>query len=407
MTKRVWGEDCGLDGPAAMVPSRGLVARLTEHSSRMLTRVIRPLRRPRRTAWASRPDEPIVHLRRLRQADDQPIALESSVLIGLCAETVMAADLADGSLHEALGRAGIPRRGGSAPSPAPPRRPDDARLLASASAIRSWSSDGSSRTVWPTHRGDRVALRRRPLRPPGRVRCRGAGPRGRRSGRPARPSGASHDRRAGRQVHHRPPGPRRSGCRRPDPIGDGRIAAVDLDPGESAAPSRSSPRATSTSTSTAGAATTRWATTRPSTAWPGRCFGWALPRSCRPPCPRPSPRSPRSPNASGVAARRSRRRRGSRSASTSRGRSSRLRQRGAHDLASLPLPTNAARPDLEPLLDGLRLMTIAPELPERWTSSAGSGHGVAARSATRRRRRDARAGLRGRARPGRPTCSTR
>ena len=37
----------------------------------------------------------------------------------------------------------------------------------------------------------------------------------------------------------------------------------------------------STSTSTAGAATTRWAIERRSTAWPGRCCGAASPRSCR------------------------------------------------------------------------------------------------------------------------------
>ena len=39
-------------------------------------------------------------------------------------------------------------------------------------------------------------------------------------------------------------------------------------------------------------------------------------------------------------------------------------KRGAHDLAALLLPNEAARTDLEPLLDGLRLITIAPELPD-------------------------------------------
>ena len=38
-------------------------------------------------------------------------------------------------------------------------------------------------------------------------------------------------------------------------------------------------------------------------------------------------------------------------------------KRGAHDLAALLVPSEAARTDLEPLLDGLRLITIAPELP--------------------------------------------
>jgi N-acetylglucosamine-6-phosphate deacetylase len=38
-------------------------------------------------------------------------------------------------------------------------------------------------------------------------------------------------------------------------------------------------------------------------------------------------------------------------------------RRGAHDPASLAVPVEVARADLEPLLDGLRLVTIAPELP--------------------------------------------
>lgn len=38
-------------------------------------------------------------------------------------------------------------------------------------------------------------------------------------------------------------------------------------------------------------------------------------------------------------------------------------RRGAHDPASLQVPADAARQALEPLIDGLRLLTIAPELP--------------------------------------------
>lgn len=38
-------------------------------------------------------------------------------------------------------------------------------------------------------------------------------------------------------------------------------------------------------------------------------------------------------------------------------------RRGAHDPAHLQVPADVGREDLEPLLDGLRLMTIAPELP--------------------------------------------
>ena len=38
-------------------------------------------------------------------------------------------------------------------------------------------------------------------------------------------------------------------------------------------------------------------------------------------------------------------------------------RRGAHDPAHLRVPADVPRADLEPMLDGLRLMTIAPELP--------------------------------------------
>jgi N-acetylglucosamine-6-phosphate deacetylase len=51
-------------------------------------------------------------------------------------------------------------------------------------------------------------------------------------------------------------------------------------------------------------------------------------------------------------------------------------RRGAHDPASLQVPADAPRPKLEPLLDGLRLLTIAPELPGgtdliRWLRDRG------------------------------------
>ncbi|MEO6207605.1 MAG: GntR family transcriptional regulator [Candidatus Limnocylindrales bacterium] len=71
----------------------------------------------------------IVHLRRLRQADDRPIALESAVLIAACAEAVMAADLAKGSLHDALARAGFVLARGLGTISAAAATAEDARLL--------------------------------------------------------------------------------------------------------------------------------------------------------------------------------------------------------------------------------------------------------------------------------------
>lgn len=76
-------------------------------SSRILTRVIRPSTEAEAADLGIPARQPVVHLRRVRQADDQPVALESSILIGACAEAIMTADLAHGSLHETLALAGF------------------------------------------------------------------------------------------------------------------------------------------------------------------------------------------------------------------------------------------------------------------------------------------------------------
>jgi N-acetylglucosamine-6-phosphate deacetylase len=61
-------------------------------------------------------------------------------------------------------------------------------------------------------------------------------------------------------------------------------------------------------------------------------------------------------------------------------------RRGAHDPSSLQVPTSAPRPVLESLVDGLRLLTVAPELPGapdliRWLNERGAaisiGHSAA------------------------------
>ena len=98
-------------------------------SSHVLTRILRPSTPAEAESLGLLPGEPVVHVRRLRLADDEPIALESTVLIGLSADAVMTADLADGSLHETLGRAGIVLHGGTSTIGAAAATPDDARLL--------------------------------------------------------------------------------------------------------------------------------------------------------------------------------------------------------------------------------------------------------------------------------------
>ena len=98
-------------------------------SSRMLTRVIRPSTAAEADGLGIPVRQPIVHLRRLRLADGEPIALESTVLIGACADAVMTADLAGGSLHETLGRANIVLRRGTSTIEAAAATAEDARLL--------------------------------------------------------------------------------------------------------------------------------------------------------------------------------------------------------------------------------------------------------------------------------------
>jgi GntR family transcriptional regulator len=98
-------------------------------SSRVLTRVIRPSSTAEAVSLGIPARQPVVHLRRLRLADDQPIALESAVLIGACANAVMTADLAHGSLHETLGRAGFVLARGTATIAAAVASAEQARLL--------------------------------------------------------------------------------------------------------------------------------------------------------------------------------------------------------------------------------------------------------------------------------------
>jgi GntR family transcriptional regulator len=98
-------------------------------SSRMLTRVIRPSTTAEAASLGIPPSRPVVHLRRLRFADDQPIAVESAVLISDCADAVMTADLARGSLHETLARAGFHLRRGTGTITAAGATAEAARLL--------------------------------------------------------------------------------------------------------------------------------------------------------------------------------------------------------------------------------------------------------------------------------------
>jgi GntR family transcriptional regulator len=98
-------------------------------SSRLLERVIRPSTPREADALGLAPGTPVVYLRRLRCADDEPVALESAVLDLRCAPAVMTADLEHGSLHETLTRSGEQLHRGSGTITAAAATGSDARLL--------------------------------------------------------------------------------------------------------------------------------------------------------------------------------------------------------------------------------------------------------------------------------------
>ncbi len=98
-------------------------------SSVVLNCVVRPSRPAESTSLGIPPREPVVFLRRLRLADGQPIALETAVLVAECADPVLRADLARGSLHETLARAGIVLCRGSGTITAARANAEEARLF--------------------------------------------------------------------------------------------------------------------------------------------------------------------------------------------------------------------------------------------------------------------------------------
>ena len=97
--------------------------------SRLLARVVRPATATEAAALGISARQSVVYLRRLRLADDEPIALESTILVGATAEAVMAADLTTGSLHDALGRGGFMLLRGSGTISAAVATTEDAYLL--------------------------------------------------------------------------------------------------------------------------------------------------------------------------------------------------------------------------------------------------------------------------------------
>lgn len=112
-----------------MTFTREMLRRGLTPSSRLLARSIGPSTTAEAASLGITPRQPVIHLRRLRCADNQPIAIESTTLIGACADAVMTVDLVRGSLHEALTRAGFALRRGTGTISAAAATGEDARLL--------------------------------------------------------------------------------------------------------------------------------------------------------------------------------------------------------------------------------------------------------------------------------------
>jgi len=112
-----------------MTFSREMERRGRVPSSRVLAREIRPCTADEATALGVPVAEPIVVLRRVRCADDEPVAVETATLVGRTASAVMRADLEHGSLHAVLASAGHHLRRGISTITAAAATHEDARLL--------------------------------------------------------------------------------------------------------------------------------------------------------------------------------------------------------------------------------------------------------------------------------------
>jgi GntR family transcriptional regulator len=112
-----------------MTFSREMERRGRVPTSRLLAREVRSCTPAEAVALDIPLGDPVVLLRRLRCADDEPMAVENAILERGTAPVVMAADLVTGSLHGALAAAGYHLRRGTGTIVAEPATNDDARLL--------------------------------------------------------------------------------------------------------------------------------------------------------------------------------------------------------------------------------------------------------------------------------------
>ncbi len=98
-------------------------------SSRIVVRHVRMPTDAERAALRVSHGSEVVELRRVRLADDEPVAVETAVLTARCVTPVMEADLERGSMHEALINDGVRPTRGKSSIGAEAASADDAVLL--------------------------------------------------------------------------------------------------------------------------------------------------------------------------------------------------------------------------------------------------------------------------------------
>lgn len=81
-------------------------------TSRLVERALLPPNEQEQLRLGLADDARVVRVRRVRLADDEPIAIETAVFVGDCAPAILTADLEHESLHTTLRNAGrVPTRG--------------------------------------------------------------------------------------------------------------------------------------------------------------------------------------------------------------------------------------------------------------------------------------------------------
>jgi GntR family transcriptional regulator len=109
--------------------SKEMRRRGREPSSRLLERELRPANELEERRLQLPAGSSVVSVRRLRLADNEPVAIEHAVLPAQAADPVLTADLEGGSLHEALVGGGLVPTRGHATIGSEPAEPDEATLL--------------------------------------------------------------------------------------------------------------------------------------------------------------------------------------------------------------------------------------------------------------------------------------